>query len=151
MSLSRLIVLGIGGLLIVTTALASAAVQAQERQGNVVCRGVQHPAGLTMDNRCNMYTADRKSGHVFCIPPSENAILLGTVPGTPTSVAVDRLRNVFVGTETGHIFLVALDGSVVEAYRCTSTPVGLDVDRDGGLLVATRDGEIVKVKRSDFF
>ena len=97
-----------------------------------------------------MLFRSRHTGYVFCIPPSSRAILLAKVPGTPTSVAVDRQRNVFVGTEGGSVFLVSPDGTVAEAYRCDSRPTGLEIDRDGGLFIATADGKIVKVKRTDF-
>ncbi len=83
------------------------------------------------------------------IPPSTDPILLAKIPGTPTALAVDRLRNVFVGTESGTVFLVALDGGVREVHKLAARPVGLTLDRDGTLIIATETGHIVRVKRAE--
>jgi len=147
---SRLAIAGVITILIMITGLVTVAAQAQGKTEHVLTSGIPNPTGLAMDNRCNFYTADRNTGYVFCIPPDSDPILLAKVPDTPTAVAVDRLRNVFVGTEGGSVYLVSLDGDVVEAYRCNARPMGLEIDRDGGLVIATDEGEIVKVERKAF-
>lgn len=107
--------------------------------------------GLVMDGRGYAYTASRQTGDVFCLPPASEPVLLARLEGTPSVLAADRLRNVFVGTEEGTIYCVSLDGSVTEAYRCSACPVGMAVDRDGGLVVALEGGSIVRVQRRQFF
>lgn len=131
-------------------AALAATAAAQSGHGGVVCSGLPCTVGLTMDLRGNLYTADAKTGYVFCIPPVSDPVLLARVPGIPTALAVDRQRNVFVTTEGGTVYLVALDGSVTATHRCDSRPVGITVDRDGGLVIATEEGMIVKVRRERF-
>ncbi|QJB55114.1 hypothetical protein [Pseudodesulfovibrio sp. zrk46] len=121
-----------------------------EAQGRILGQGLPNTVGLAQDHRGLLYTANKVTGDVFCLPPESDPVLLARVPGVPTSVAVDRLRNVFVGTEAGSVFVVSLDGSVREVYHCCGAPVGLDIDRDGGLLIAMEDGVIVRVDRKDF-
>lgn len=152
---SRSVLIGVLGLLILVVAsFAGATVAAKDRpfdpNGRVVSSGSVGNVGLALDTRGNLYTADSQTGHVYCVPPQSSAVLLAKVPGTPTVLTVDKLRNVFVGTESGEVFLVSLDGLVAEVYRCAARPVGLSVDRDGGLVVATEDGVIRKVERVDF-
>lgn len=106
--------------------------------------------GLAVDSRCNLYTASKHTGYVFCIPPSSSPVLIGKVSGTPTAVAVDRLRTVFVSTEGGRIFCISLDGDVREVCRISARPIGLAIDRDGGLVLATDDGELITVGRDSF-
>jgi len=138
-----------GALVLILTSLAGASATAQSQGGNVLCSGLPCTVGLTIDKRGNLYTAEPSTGHVFCIPPDTSPILLAKVTGRPTAVAVDRLRNVFVGTESGVIYLVTLDGSVSKAHTLGCSPVSIVIDRDGGLIIATNDGQIVTVKRSD--
>lgn len=135
---------------VVASSLAGASVAAREPGAPVVCAHISCSAGLALDSRGNLYTADSQSGHVFCVPPASSPILLAKVPGTPVVLTVDRLRTVFVGTADGAVYLVELDGTVREACRISAQPVGLVVDRDGGLLIATDDGAIVKVSRASF-
>lgn len=149
-NLSRILVIGVAGIMILITGLIAVAAQAEGNSNTILWSGLPTPADMVIDSRRNVYTADKKTGYVFCMPPGDDPILLAQVPGTPTTLAVDRLRNVFVGTEDGLIYLVGLDGSVEETYRCESIPIGLDVDRDGGLIIATQKGTIVKVNRSSF-
>lgn len=106
--------------------------------------------GLALDKRGNLYTADSRNGHVYCVPPGSQPVLLAKVEGRPTALAVDRLRNVFVGTDQGVVFLVSLDGTVQEVYRCCASPVGLEIDRDGGLVLVMETGDVVKVDRTQF-
>lgn len=147
----RFIVAGVAGIILAVGTLTTIAASAQENMSErIVCSGVSNPAGVAVDNRCNIYTVDKKTGSVFCISPSTNPVLLGTVPGIPTSLAVNSARTIFIGTENGQIFLLTLDGTLAKAYRCHSAPTGLDVDRDGGLIVAMRTGEIITIRRSDF-
>lgn len=139
--------------ILVVGSLAGATVTATdfgERQGNrVVTSGFPETVGLALDSRGNMYTADSRTGYVFVVPPTSSPVLLAKVPGHPAVLAVDRVRNVFVGTESGAVYMVALDGSVAEAYRCSGRPVGLDVDRDGGLVIAVEGGVILRVERGE--
>lgn len=132
--------------IITTTALAVST--AHGEKGNVLFSGIPDPIGLVLDKRQNLYMADRQNGYVYCVPLSGDPILLAGVPGTPTALAVDTLRNVFVSTSDGHIYRVALDGSVAETYTCPTRPVGMSIDRDGDLIVATEDGVVRKVKRA---
>ncbi|MGL1861694.1 MAG: hypothetical protein OCC46_04125 [Pseudodesulfovibrio sp.] len=150
--ISRLAVVGICIALVATTALAAMNVSAQSAQPgqeHVLCSGLPGTVGLAMDKRGNLYTAERQTGHIFCVPPTSDPILLAKVPGTPTALTVDKLRNVFVSTMEGTVYLVALDGTVETAYQCQSKLVGLNIDRDGGLVIATEEGQIIKVKRKD--
>lgn len=147
---SRLAIAGIITALVMVTAMMTATAQAQGKNEHAIVLRIPAMVGLAVDNRCNLYTASRHTGYVFCIPPLSEPILLAKVPGTPTSIAVDRLCNVFIGTEEGSVFLISQDGTVAEAYRCGERPMGLEIDRDGGLFIATRDGKIIKVKRKDF-
>lgn len=140
----------VGGMICMMGTLAGASAVAGERGGRVLYRSVPSDVGLALDNRGSMYTADSRTGHVFCLPPKSSPVLLAKVPGRPTVLTVDRLRNVFVGTENGTVYLVSLDGSVDEAYRCASRPVGMEVDRDGGLIIAMEKGGIVRVARASF-
>jgi len=148
--LPRLVVASIATALLMITALVAVAAQAQGAVGHVLDSGISNPVGLAMDNRCNVYTADSSTGNVFRLTPDGDPILLATVPGIPTALAVDKLRNVFVGTTEGTIYLVSLDGTVTATYRCDFRPMGLEIDRDGGLVVATEEGTIVKVNRATF-
>ncbi|WP_319471898.1 hypothetical protein [uncultured Pseudodesulfovibrio sp.] len=104
---------------------------------------------IAIDTRCNLYTACRESGHVFCIPPNSEAILLGKISETPAVLTVDALRNVFVGTENGGIYLITQDGDLHEVCRIDRKPIGLEMDRDGTLLVGTSHGRIIRVTRSE--
>lgn len=140
-------------IVLVVGTLAGASVTATdlgERQGNrVVTSGFPETVGLALDSRGNMYTADSRTGYVFVVPPTSSPVLLAKVPGHPAVLAVDRLRNVFVGTEAGAVYMVALDGSIQEAYRCDARLVGLDIDRDGGLVIAMEGGVIMRVERGE--
>jgi hypothetical protein len=106
--------------------------------------------GLAVDSHSTLYTASRETGCVFCIPPSSEPIMIATVPGTPTAIAVDRLRTVFVGTKDAMVYRVSLDGTVSHGYRLDSTPVGLGLDRDGMILAATESGALIRLDRSVF-
>lgn len=147
--LSRTVFVVLATTLITTTSLAATLATAQEREA-MLCSGLNETIGLALDSRGNLYTAEKTTGNVYCLPPGDEPVFYARVPGTPTSIAVDRLRNVFVGTKAGPIFLISLDGSVVETYRCASSPMGLDIDRDGDLIVATLKGDVIRVARSDF-
>jgi len=104
---------------------------------------------IAIDTRCNLYTACRGTGHVFCIPPNSEAILLGRIPESPTVLTVDSLRNVFVGSENGGIYLITQDGNLNEICRIDKKPIGLELDRDGTLLIGTSHGRIIRVTRSE--
>ncbi|MBI9080732.1 MAG: hypothetical protein JEY79_13460 [Pseudodesulfovibrio sp.] len=147
--LSKVLATIIATALIMTIAMVAVTAQAQGSVGQILNSANINPVGLAMDNRCNIYTADSSTGNIFCLPPNVSPILLGTVPGTPTALAVDKLRNVFVSTMKGTIYLVSLDGTVASIYRCDSRPMGLEIDRDGGLVIATGKGTIIKVNRKD--
>lgn len=129
--------------------IAPITAEASERQ-SIICTGLTQTIGLAMDSRGNLYTANRETGRVFCLPPDSNPILYAQVTGTPLSIAVDKLRNVYVGTEEGNIFLIELDGTVCNIYQCHARPVGLDIDRDGDLVIATASGDIFRVARTAF-
>jgi hypothetical protein len=148
--LLRLTFLSVAGILLLTTSLMAAASQAKKATKDLASLEIPAMVNLAMDSRQNLYTASRTTGNVFCIPPDSNPIKLAKILGTPTSVTVDKLRNVFVGTEEGVIFIISLDGTVSEAYHCKSSPIGLEMDRDGGLIIATKDGKIIKVNRKAF-
>lgn len=134
--------------LLTSTGLPTTAAHAQQQEA-VLHSGLLDSIGLVMDHRGYLYTAERSTGSIFCIAPGDTPILYAQVPYTPTALAVDKLRNVFVGTEGGTIFLISLDGSVSEVYRCQTRPMGLDIDRDGNLVIATIDGNIIRVARRD--
>ena len=96
---SRLAIVSITATILLITALVPVATQAQGKNEQTISLSMSAMVGLAADSRRNLYTASRTTGYVFCIPPSSKPILLAKVPGTPTSIAVDRLRTVFVGTE----------------------------------------------------
>ncbi len=103
---------------------------------------------IAIDTRCNLYTACRETGHVFCIPPnSEPSCWKNTE--SPTVLTVDSLRNVFVGSENGGIYLITQDGNLNEICRIDKKPIGLELDRDGTLLIGTSHGRIIRVTRSE--
>ncbi len=131
-----------------STGLAAMSATAQEREA-ILCSGLQDTIDLVMDNRGTLYTADRSTGSIFCHPPGDDPILFAQVPDAPTSLAVDKKRNVFVGTQNGTIFRISLDGSVSEIHRCQASPVGIVIDRDGDLIIATLGGDIIRVKHTD--
>ena len=145
---SRMVIICFAATLILMTAFI-AATAAQGQAGRNLFSGTSNPAGLAMDSRCNIYTVDKKTGHVFCIPPDSVPVLLASVEGAPTTLAVDRFCNVFVGTQGGQIFIVEQNGNVTEAYKCRSRPVGLSIDRDGALVIATEKGNIIRINRRD--
>lgn len=133
---------------VVAVPMTLAAVPETAQAGELLRRaGAKDTVGLVLDRRGNLYSASRRTGDVFCLPPSSSPVLLARVTGTPTCLAVDRVRTVYVGTESGVIFAVTPDGSVTEACRIGSAARGVAVDRDGGLRVATDDGVVVTVRR----
>lgn len=149
-NVSRLIVVSIVTTCFLITAFVAIAAQAQEKKVQTLSMRMPAMIGLVADNRLNLYTVSSHTGNVFCIPPESKPILIAKVPGIPTSLSVDRQRNVFVGTEGGTIYLVSREGNVTEAYHCRSCPVGLEMDRDGGLIIAMESGDIIKVDRTNF-
>ncbi|MEJ2604738.1 MAG: SMP-30/gluconolactonase/LRE family protein [Gammaproteobacteria bacterium] len=54
----------------------------------------------------------------------------------PEDVAVDRVGNLYTGTEDGKILRIAGDGTVSEFADTGGRPLGLEFDADGNLLVA---------------
>lgn len=147
--ISRLTAAGIVVAVITLTALVVVTAKAQSNEGEILCSGLSGSAGMVMDSRRNVYTADRATGYVFCLPPGGDPVLYAKVPGTPTALAVDMVRTVFVSTQSGMIYRIARNGRVEEAYLCDASPVGLGVDRDGGLIIMTDDGVVMKVDRNE--
>lgn len=138
------------GTIILATMMATAATAATTaygESGDIVCAGVPNAVGMVVDNHQNLYMADRTSGSVYLVRRDEMPILIARIPGTPTALAVDTVRTIFVAAEDGTVFRVGLDGAVAEAYHCPLRPVGLGMDRDGALLIATEDGAVRKVDR----
>jgi sugar lactone lactonase YvrE len=115
----------------------------------VIGTGLAGTAGLTLDVRGYAYTADREAGKVLCVPPNGEPMVYARVD-SPTALAVDRLRTLFVGTASGDIFAVTPDGSVSRIFRCGSPVSGLSIDRDGNLLAATDKGALLRVTRDEF-
>lgn len=128
----------------------SAIASAEGREPGVICEDLPGTIGLVMDSRGNAYTVSRATGQVLCVPPGEEPMVYARVDDTPTVLAVDSLRTVFVGTESGGVYAVMLDGSVSRVHTCDSRVSGLDIDRDGSLIVVTGRGAIIKVEREDF-
>jgi len=126
---------------------AGASAMAHDKDRSVVSSGLPATVGLAIDARGNYYTAEPGTGYVFCIQQDAQPILLARVPGTPTSLAVDSLRNVFVATQGGVVYAIELDGTVTEACRCGGEPVGLSINRDGDIVVALEAGEIIRIER----
>ena len=115
-----------------------------------VLPGVPGTVGLTQDSRGNLYAANADTGEIYCIPPTASPVFLARVPDIPTSLAVGRLRTIFVGTESGAVYSVTLAGVVTEVCRVKTPVAGVVVDRDGNLMVSTEDGDIVRVAWRDF-
>ncbi|WP_071546373.1 hypothetical protein [Pseudodesulfovibrio hydrargyri] len=115
----------------------------------VVGTGLAGTAGLVLDVRGYAYTADRAAGKILCVPPGGEPMVYARVD-SPTALAVDRLRTLFVGTASGDIFAVTPDGAVSRIFRCGNPVSGLDIDRDGNLLAATGKGAIIRVTRDEF-
>jgi len=140
-------ILGLAIMVSAVSGLGVAAVDAREKDERSTKVLLPNAVGVALDKRGNLYTADGKSGYVYCVPPDSQPVLLAKVEGKPTALTVDRLRNVFVGTEAGSVFMVSLDGSVSEVFNCCGSPVGLEIDRDGGLIVVMETGVVLRVDR----
>ncbi len=54
----------------------------------------------------------------------------------PEDVVIDRVGNLYTGTEDGKILRIAPDGSIDEFADTGGRPLGLEFDADGNLLVA---------------
>ena len=106
--------------------------------------------GLASDGRGNLYSADGLTGDVYVIPPDMKPVLLGQIQGTPSFVAVDRMRRVFVADKGGDVHAIQLDGGVRVIHSAGTRPVGLSVDRDGDLRLALQDGGIARIPRESF-
>lgn len=134
------------GLAVSSLAVAGFDREAQA-EGVGISEGIVSPVGLVLDRRGNLYAASRETGDVYCMAMSSSPVLLGRVPGRPTSLALSYVREVFVGTESGVVYGVHTDGLVEPVCKVGSQVSGLAVDRDGNLLIATDDGVIVTVGR----
>jgi sugar lactone lactonase YvrE len=136
---------------IVTAALLAATCGPGLAQGGskVLGTGLAGTAGLVLDARGYAYTADREAGKVLCVPPGGEPMVYARVD-SPTALAVDRLRTLFVGTASGDIYMVTPDGAVSRVFRCGNAVSGLSIDRDGNLLAATGKGAILRVTRDEF-
>ena len=145
----RLCVLGLAGLLIILAGIAVAYAQPVKNTTGFTCPNRAEPVGLVMDNRSNVYTACGLTGQVFCLPPGGEPIPYAQIKDTPTVLAVDNKRTLYIGTESGRIHAVALDGSVREAYQCDDRIIGLSVNRDGGLIIAMGNGSVITVERKE--
>ncbi|WP_207263085.1 hypothetical protein [Desulfovibrio sp. Huiquan2017] len=110
--------------------------------------GLPGTTGLVMDGRGYAYTVDRRAGIILCVPPDDDPLVYARVDG-PTTLAVDRLGTLFVGTVSGDIFAVTPDGAVSRVFRCGSQVSGLNLDRDGNLLVVTDKGAFLRLPRAD--
>ncbi|CCH48256.1 NHL repeat-containing protein [Pseudodesulfovibrio piezophilus] len=128
--------------------LASVPAFAEKEHRSVVCAKFSCCAGLIIDSRGCLYSANPQTGNIYCIPPGIEPVLLGRVEGKPTVLAVDRLRILFVATESGVVYQVERTGEIKKAFHVHGTPVGLAVDRDGGLIIAIQNGTILRVRRS---
>jgi streptogramin lyase len=106
--------------------------------------------GIAIDVRNTVYTAIRETGCVFSIAPSSAPVLLARVKGTPAVIAVDRMRQVYVGTEEGEIFRITPNGGASAVYPLGIRPVGMDIDRDGTLFAATESGTVIRLEQSAF-
>jgi hypothetical protein len=106
--------------------------------------------GIAIDVRNTVYTAIRETGCVFSIAPSSAPVLLARVKGTPAVIAVDWMRQVYVGTEEGEIFRITPNGGASAVYPLGIRPVGMDIDRDGTLFAATESGTVIRLEQSAF-
>jgi outer membrane protein assembly factor BamB len=134
-----------------TPLLAGPAASLAEPGGksDVIISGLTDTTGLVMDNRGNAYTVDKTSGQILYVPPGGAPMEYARIDGTPTVLAVNRLRTVFVGTESGAIHAILPDGTVSRVHACDSPVSGLSLDRDGNLFIATDKGSIIRIARPD--
>ncbi len=106
--------------------------------------------GIAIDVRNTVYTAIRDTGCVFSTAPSSAPVLLARIKGTPAVIAVDRMRQVYVGTEEGEIVRIAPNGGPSAIYSLGVRPVGMDIDRDGTLFAATESGTVIRLEQAAF-
>ncbi|MCJ2164572.1 MULTISPECIES: hypothetical protein [unclassified Pseudodesulfovibrio] len=134
-----------------TTLSAGPATSFAEQGGesSVVISGLPDATGLVMDNRGNAYMVGKCCGQVLIVPPGGTPMEYARIEGTPTVLAVNRLRTVFVGTESGAIHAILPDGTVSRVHACGSPVTGLSLDRDGNLFIAMGNGSIIRIARSD--
>jgi len=148
----RFTVLGMAlALMLVSGILALTPLSTEVRAADdcVLAAGMPATVGLVQDRRGNLYAADPATGDVYCMPPESAPLLLARVPGKPSSLAVNHMRTVFVGTKSGVVYGILPNGSVGVACRVNSPALGLTVDRDGGLMVATARGQVVRIPRKE--
>jgi len=115
------------------------------------------PAAVALDGAGNVYTMDTSSGHFLeYVQGTGSATLPGTLPTTPSQIAVDQLGDVFaVGAGTSAITELAVTGAPASAGKPatftatsvpyspisgTAAPQGIAVDQAGNLFVADKQG-----------
>jgi len=139
------LVLSVHGLFAVGVAFADDSVERQNHDSVSFCPAGLCDAGLVMDRRGTVYTANSQSGEVFAVTPDEGPRLLASIEGRITAIGVDRRRSVCVAVKDGRVFRVTPEGRVHLVYRLDGVPVALNVDRDGGLVVMLGTGSIKRV------
>ena len=144
--LIRLIGIGIVTMTLAATPLTTTASTTHNDKGNELFRIPPNSIGLVQDNRQTIYMADPETGDIYSIPIGTPPIRLARIPGTPTALAVDCMRRVFVSTTDCVIYRVQLDGTITKIGKCPARPTGLSIDRDGRIIVASEDGIVWEIQ-----
>lgn len=119
------------------------ALQTTEAANVITYARLQGASDMVMDSRGILYVANHRTGEVHCVMPGGEIISLAKGLPRPSCLALDRNRDLYVGSHSGTIHRLAADGSLNQVYFGPEAIRSMLFDRDGNLLVITASQDVV--------
>ncbi len=139
----------LAALIIITTLLAmlapttGRALQTADAGKVATLAYFQGASDMVMDSRGVLYVSDSRTGEVHCVMPDGQKILLAKGLNRPSCLALDRKRNLYVGSPCGAVCRLSPDGSCRQVYFGPNAIASMTFDRDGNLLIVPADEGVV--------